>query len=303
MNKICVIGSLNIDLTCNVENLPKKGETILADDFVVNCGGKGANQAYSAAKLNGNVVMLGCVGNDEYGDLLLKNLSQVNVDVSRIKKVHANTGTAFINVDKDGHNSIVVSQGANKYCLPEYILENLDVIKESSYILVQMEIPFETIELLKDIAVQNNIKFILNPAPIPKVVNNTLFDGTYLLIPNETELSGITSSGLDLDKKIEEVLNKGVENLIVTLGERGAIYKNKDLNVQVKAFKVEAIDTVAAGDCFCGALTVALSEGKNFENAIKFASASSGIAVTRNGAQASIPSREEVDYFLKNMEE
>ncbi len=302
MDKICVIGSLNIDLTCRVSNLPLKGQTILADDFEISCGGKGANQAYACARLGGQVSLLGCVGCDDNGNKLIENLNLAGVDISRIKRVGVNTGTAFINVDKEGNNSIVVSQGANRFCTPDYVLENKDIILEAKYVLIQMEIPEDTIKTIKEIAKENDIKLILNPAPIPNVLNRELFEDLFLLIPNETELNGIVLGNVSFDDKVNNILNSGVENVIVTLGEKGAFYKSKYFDENFKAFKVDAVDTVAAGDCFCGALAVGLSEGKSFKDSIMLASASAALAVSKKGAQVSIPSREEVDYFLENIE-
>lgn len=297
---ILVVGSLNMDWVIPVQHTPLEGETILADGYSEVPGGKGANQAYAVGRLNGNVSMLGVVGSDEIGEKLVKNLLNVNVDTSRIARcIEGNSGLALIYVNARGNNSIVVLPGANMQCNNEYIDKNIDMIKNSDIILIQMEIPLETVEYVVKIANSYGKQIILNPAPAPDNISGDVFKLIDYITPNETELAKLTGTSVE---SVEEaivaaniLLNKGVKNIIVTLGESGALLVNEEETVHFKANKVKAIDTTAAGDSFNGAIAVYLSEGYTIHEAINFANRVSSIAVTRKGAQTSIPSRREIN--------
>lgn len=302
MNKknIVVIGSLNMDWVIPVNHTPVEGETILADGYTEVPGGKGANQACAAGKLKGNVSMLGLVGDDEIGDNLINNLKLVNVDVSRIEKSeNINSGLALINVNSKGNNSIVVLPGANGRCDIKYIEKNIDIIEKSDIVLLQMEIPIETVEYV--ITVSKNLKkqVILNPAPAPDSLSDEVLSNIDILTPNETELEKISGKNVktveDAIEASKSLLSRGVKNIIATLGEKGALLVNKDEVKEFKALKVDAVDTTAAGDSFNGAVAVYLSEGHTISEAIEFANKVSSIAVTRKGAQTSIPERSEIE--------
>ena len=297
---IVVIGSLNMDWVIPVNHTPVEGETILADGYTEVPGGKGANQACAAGKLKGNVSMLGLVGNDEIGDKLINNLKLVNVDVSRIERSeNINSGLALINVNSKGNNSIVVLPGANGKCDIKYIEKNIDIIEKSDIVLLQMEIPVETVEYV--ITVSKNLKkqVILNPAPAPDSLSDEVLRNIDIITPNETELEKISGKSVktveDAVEASKSLLSRGVKNIIATLGEKGALLVNKDEVKEFKALKVEAVDTTAAGDSFNGAVAVYLSEGHTINEAIEFANKVSSIAVTRKGAQTSIPERSEIE--------
>lgn len=297
---IVVIGSLNMDWVIPVNHTPVEGETILADGYTEVPGGKGANQACAAGKLKGNVSMLGLVGDDEIGDKLINNLKLVNVDVSRIEKSeNINSGLALINVNSKGNNSIVVLPGANGRCDIKYIEKNIDIIEKSDIVLLQMEIPIETVEYV--ITVSKNLKkqVILNPAPAPDSLTDEVLRNIDILTPNETELEKISGKNVktveDAIEASKSLLSRGVKNIIATLGEKGALLVNKDEVKEFKALKVDAVDTTAAGDSFNGAVAVYLSEGHTISEAIEFANKVSSIAVTRKGAQTSIPERSEIE--------
>lgn len=300
-NELLVVGSLNMDIVVGLTRMPAVGETVLGNDLTYIPGGKGANQAYAAGKLNGNVKMLGCVGDDDFGNVQRSNLQQAGVDVSRIKTGDKTTGTATIYVDDAGNNSIAVVQGANLECDIPYIVKNEDLLRQCEYIMLQMEIPYETIYYVIRKAKENKKTVILNPAPAP--VSREIPDEIYAMIdfitPNETELmhlTGVKGCSLEeLERGAEILLRKGVNNVLVTIGDRGVLWANECGTQYFAAYKVEVMDTTAAGDCFNGAFAVALSENKKIEEAIRFANRAAAIAVSRKGAQSSIPRRDEVE--------
>ncbi|WP_206867597.1 ribokinase [Clostridium zeae] len=297
--KILVIGSLNMDWVIPVNNIPKEGETILAESYIEIPGGKGANQAFAAQRLGGSVTMLGMVGDDTIGEKLISNLAAERIDITRIEKIkQLNSGLAIIYVNKEGANSIVVLPGANSSVDKNYIDKNIDILKDSDIIMLQMEIPKETVFYIIEKASEMNKIIILNPAPAPEILPKELLDKIDFLTPNETELEKLTGNLVnDIDSAIKAsqiLLSKGVKNVIVTLGESGALLLNNNICVTFKTEKVKAIDTTAAGDCFNGAFAVALSEGCSIEQAIQFANKAASISVTRKGAQPSIPFRNEL---------
>ncbi|HSP48056.1 MAG TPA: ribokinase [Clostridiaceae bacterium] len=301
--KILVVGSLNMDMVVDVQHIPVVGETIMGRNLNYIPGGKGANQAFSAGKLGGDVAMLGAVGEDEAGDKLILSLASAGVDTSRIRRAkELPTGTAIITVNDKGNNSIVVIGSANESCTVEYIRENEDLLEASDYIMLQMEIPLETIHYVISRAHDLGKTVILNPAPAPAEIAGEILMKIDFLTPNETELQILTGEHADTLQGIEagaaKLLRQGVRNVLVTLGERGAGHLEDNRLSVVPTRKVDAVDTTAAGDCFNGAFVVALAEGKTLEQAVAFAIAASSIAVTRKGAQTSIPEREEVEARL-----
>nr|WP_103203498.1 ribokinase [Herbinix hemicellulosilytica] len=302
--KILVVGSLNMDMVIDMVQMPAVGETVLGSSLTYNPGGKGANQACAAARLGGNVKMLGCVGNDEFGELLKKNLSRCGVDVSDIKTGSKNTGLACIYVDSQGNNSIVVIPGANLECDVEYLKACDKAFQECDYLILQMEIPKEAIYYAINRAKELSKTVILNPAPAPDEFPEDIFQKLDYITPNGTELLKLGGgSGNTIEKYTQvarKLVDKGVKNVLVTMGEKGALLVSEKGAEIFPARKVTPIDTTAAGDCFNGAFLVALSEGMDHNKAVMFANAASSIAVTRNGAQASIPDRNETDEVLED---
>ena len=297
MSRIVVIGSSNMDLTVRTPHIPAKGETVFGSDVQMSFGGKGANQAVAAKRLGGDVCFITKLGRDANGSQMLENFVKEGLSAdSVIMDPEVQSGMAWICVGDDGDNSIIVMPGANGAISIEDLKPFEQRIKEADYLLMQLEIPMDVVAYAADLAYSNGIKVILNPAPACSL-NDSLLSKIYALTPNETECAIICGSDIsdDFQNNASKLLEKGVKNVIVTLGENGSVLINAHQTIKVAARKVRAIDTVAAGDTYNGALTVALSEGKDFREAMEFATAASAIAVTRAGAQASVPYRNEID--------
>ncbi len=304
MADIVVVGSLNMDLTVRVPHIPKVGETILAKEIHNNGGGKGANQAIAAARLGSSVAMVGKVGQDKNGHALLNALMKENIDITGVEFSEDMTGTAFIQVSDEGDNNIVVYSGANRHVDIAQIERNRHIIENSKICVLQMEIPFEVVKYVANICYSKGVKVVFNPAPATAQIDDDLLKKSYILIPNETELfllAGEDGLNLDrIDEVIEKVYRRGVNNLIVTLGDKGSLYYNGEKKLVFESKKVKAADTTAAGDSFIGALVTGLVEGKTIEEAIKFASYAAALTVTKLGAQSSLPTRVEVESFIIN---
>ena len=300
MKNICVIGSLNMDLVVNVDTMPKPGQTIIGSNFKEVPGGKGANQAVAMARLNGNVSMIGKVGEDGFGQTLINSLKNDKVDTTYIQTAKGATGVALITVDKNAQNSIVVSPGANFEVKEDDIDNNIEAIKNSDIVVLQLETPLNTIKYALNKAKELNKYTILNPAPAVKL-DDEIIKNVDLLTPNETELEIISGVSIETEEDIQKaaqiMIEKGVKELIVTLGSKGSLYINKEKRMFKKAYKVEAVDTTAAGDSYTGALAVALSQDKNIEDAMDFASKVGALSVLKEGAQSSLPTLEDVKNF------
>lgn len=300
MKNICVIGSLNMDLVVNVDKMPKPGQTIIGSNFKEVPGGKGANQAVAMARLNGNVSMIGKVGEDGFGQTLINSLKNDKVDTTYIQTAKGATGVALITVDKNAQNSIVVSPGANFEVKEDDIDNNIEAIKNSDIVVLQLETPLNTIKYALNKAKELNKYTILNPAPAVKL-DDEIIKNVDLLTPNETELEIISGVSIETEEDIQKaaqiMIEKGVKELIVTLGSKGSLYINKEKSMFKKAYKVEAVDTTAAGDSYTGALAVALSQDKNIEDAMDFASKVGALSVLKEGAQSSLPTLEDVKNF------
>lgn len=300
MKNICVIGSLNMDLVVNVENMPKIGQTLIGSDFKEVPGGKGANQAVAMARLNGNVSMIGKVGNDSFGQTLINALKNDNVNTKYIQVEKGASGVALITVDKNANNSIVVAPGANFKLTNNDIDNNIEAIQNSDIVVVQLETPLDTIKYSLRKAKELGKYTILNPAPAV-VLEDEIIANVDLLTPNETELEII--SGIQINKEedikvaAKKMIEKGVKELIVTLGSKGSLYINSEKSNFVSAYKVQAVDTTAAGDSYTGALSVALANNKNIEQAMDFASKVGALSVMKEGAQSSLPTLEDVQNF------
>lgn len=297
---ILVIGSLNMDLSIDLAKMPVTGETILGRGIAYKAGGKGANQACAAGKLGGRVRMLGCVGQDEFGQKLVKSLSESGVETDYIKESRdLPTGTAVIYVDDNGDNSIVVIPGANMACDIEYLKEQDEQFHWCDYVVLQMEIPYEAVWYSVKRAKELGKTVILNPAPAPDEIPEEILSLVDYLTPNETEIIALNGKSKDdIREGAEKLLSRGVSNVIATLGDRGALLVNRYGETFYPARKVVSVDTTAAGDCFNGAMVAALAEGQSEAEAILFANIASSIAVTRKGAQESLPIREEVAVFM-----
>lgn len=293
-NDILLIGSLNIDFTAYVDRIPEAGETISGSSFLMSCGGKGFNQAIAIARAGSSIYMLGSIGNDSLGDQLIEMLNKDEVH-SLIKKTDESTGTAVIFVEKSGQNRITIFHGANYELTFDDVKKAIDYL-DFKYICFQLENPIDVVEKGIKYAKAKGKIVILNPAPASKL-NDDVFTYIDIFTPNEKELTFYTNGEKDLKKASQMILDKGVAHLVVTLGEKGAIYSNKNDSTLIPTYKVKAIDTVAAGDCFNGYLVSCLSKGMSMIESIKIANKASSIAVTRIGAAKSIPHFEE----LKNI--
>ena len=306
MGKIIVAGSSNIDMTAYVKTLPRPGETIGDGRFLQANGGKGANQAVASARLGGDVVFLTCVGDDLQGRMLKEVFASDGIHTEHMKfSATSPTGTALIFVADDGENCIAVAPGANGELLPEDIDAAAGVFSEASWLLLQLEVPLQTVYHAVDVAFAKGIKVILNPAPISGTIPQEVLGKLWLITPNETEAEKLTGiridSAEDAFRASEVLLAQGVQNVIVTLGSSGSVICSASGREFVPARKVEAVDTVGAGDVYNGALVTALSEGKSLPDAARFATLASSIAVTRPGAQTGVPHRPEVDALLAGM--
>jgi ribokinase len=299
MTDILVIGSLNADLVVRAPRFPLPGETISGDDLQIIPGGKGANQAVAAARQGASVAMLGRVGQDSFGPFLLESLRSNQVDVTHIRADDPATGTATIIVDGSGQNSIVLSAGANGKVSPA------DVDSASALhpklTLFQLEIPIPTVLYAAQRARKNGSRVILNPAPA-KPVPDELISLADFVIPNEIELSLLT--GLEVkdvpsaEHAAKFLLGRGAKHVIVTLGNKGALVVSGDQTVQVNAYKVDVVDTTAAGDAFIGGFASALLRGLEIEQAVRYANACGALAVTKFGAQPSLPTKEETEKII-----
>ena len=299
MGKILVIGSLNVDMVMKVDHMPVAGETILSDGMKLVAGGKGANQACAAGRLGTDVIMLGAIGNDAYGEMQRQSLLQSGVDVSGLlTKENVSTGTAFITVNKEGNNSIVVVQGANAQFTPEDIEAHRNLIEECEIVILQLEIPMDTVLYAVKLARKLGKIVLLDPAPAPEHFPEELYQYIDIIKPNESELSrltGIADAQNHLEEAVQILKDHGVKNVLVTLGGEGAYLdaENKTA-VHIPAKKVKVVDTTAAGDSFTAALAAMILDGKTLEEAAEFANQVSAIVVTREGAQDSIPTLQEV---------
>lgn len=290
--KIAVIGSINMDYSVGVSQLPGKGETITAKTFYHASGGKGANQAVAAKRLGADVYMIGAIGKDGIGRQLYAQLEKEGIKLEGIKYGGQNTGTALITVDAEGNNTIVVYPGANADLDEDWIIKNKSVVEKAEYIILQLEIPMKTVESAVKLARQYDRRIILNPAPAA-VIPDEVYGMIDIITPNETELAALSNTS-DIEAGARWLLNKGVKNIVVTLGEKGCFYLSGSESYYMPAYPVNAIDTTAAGDAFNGALAVALGEGKTWKEALEFANRAGALTATRKGAQDALPLRDEI---------
>lgn len=301
MKKILVIGSSNTDLVIKTAKFPIPGETVIGGVFNTFAGGKGANQAVAARRLGAEVIFVACLGEDDFGRKAVQDYKKEGIDTQYISldKDHP-TGVASIIINNEGENSIVVAPGANDQLSKEFIERISPLMETVDIVLIQLEVPIETVDFAIRKAHELKKKVILNPAPAAKF-NSDLYSCIDVITPNESETE------LLLGKKVSDFesasiaaqifLDKGVKEVIITLGEGGAFFKNKKEEFLIPAFKTNVVDTTAAGDTFNGALAVAILEGKDSRDSILFSNKAAAISVSRLGAQSSIPLRDEVDAF------
>ena len=298
MKKIIVIGSSNVDMVVRTSHLPAPGETILGGEFFMNQGGKGANQAVAIKRLGGNLIFMAKLGNDVLGRQSVGYFKKEGIDTRYIAlDEDSASGVALISVDDHAENSIVVASGANMLLNEQDVDKMLEEMCEGDILLMQLEIPLQTVEYAARKAFGKGVKVVLNPAPA-RSLPKELFRHLYMVTPNRIEaemLTGIKiANDADVEKVAEEICAMGVKNVIITLGSKGCLIWEEGVSYRIDAFKVEPVDTTAAGDTFNGALCVGLSEGMDLKQAAVMASKASSIAVTRMGAQSSIPYREEL---------
>lgn len=286
--KITVVGSINMDLVTIADRLPKKGETLIGQQFQMNPGGKGANQAVAAARLGAQVQMIGCVGKDHFGEDLLQHLSENGVDVSSVESVADSTGTAAINVSNQD-NHIIVVPGANNHVTAPFVESKREIIAASDILILQLEIPLEGVQKAAEIAKENQVMVILNPAPIRDLPDSLLEQIDYVT-PNEheEELLRKGRNGKDLKKK-----------MILTKGRKGVSFYENGMEINIPAYKVKVVDTTGAGDAFNGGLAVALSKkGYGLNAACQYGNAVAALSTMKIGAQTGMPLKEEVEAFI-----
>lgn len=298
MKKIIVIGSSNVDMVVRTSHLPAPGETILGGEFFMNQGGKGANQAVAIKRLGGNLIFMAKLGNDVLGRQSVGYFKKEGIDTRYIAlDEDSASGVALISVDDHAENSIVVASGANMLLNEQDVDKMLEEMCEGDILLMQLEIPLQTVEYAARKAFGKGVKVVLNPAPA-RSLPKELFRHLYMVTPNRIEVEMLTgikiANDADVEKVAEEICAMGVKNVIITLGSKGCLIREEGVSYRIDAFKVEPVDTTAAGDTFNGALCVGLSEGMDLKQAAVMASKASSIAVTRMGAQSSIPYREEL---------
>jgi ribokinase len=296
---IVVIGSINMDLVATSPRIPLAGETLIGSDFVTTPGGKGANQAVAVARLGRAVSMLGMVGADVFGQSLDDALQTAGVNTQAVERVDGPSGIASIAVAADGQNSIIVIPGANGRVTAEYLDRNAAIIQSAGIILCQLELPLETVAHALDLCSQFNVPVVLDPAPAASLPDS-FWKRIAWFTPNETEAALYVGNGLSAEEAATRILARGADGIVLKRGASGSYVAVRGGKAAwVPAFRVAAVDTVAAGDCFNGAFAVALLDGLDPWAAARFASAAAAISVTRHGAQASMPARAEVDQFVE----
>lgn len=303
---IAVIGSNMVDLISYVNDMPKKGETLEAPDFKMGCGGKGANQAIAASKLGANVMMVTKVGDDIFAQNTIHNFKKHGVNTQFVETVpRVSSGVAPIFVDNSSQNRILIIKGANAYLKPEDIDRASEKLKQCKLLILQLEIPLETVYYAIDFANNHRIPIILNPAPASKELDINYACKCDFFMPNETELEILTGMPVENMEQIQQAANslfsKGLKNLIVTLGEKGSVWLHDDQVTYINPYEVKAIDTSGAGDAFIGCFAHYYIETQNVEKAMNMASLYSAYSVMGQGTQSSYPEKEQFEQFQKNM--
>ena len=304
--KLVVLGSINADHILNINHFPQPGETVIGKQYTIAFGGKGANQAVAAGRSGADISFIACVGDDDIGERVRKQLASDHIDTHPIEAIKdTTTGVALIFVNAEGENVIGIDAGANKAVTPEYLDRYKQQVIGASALLMQLESPLETVIAASKIAKDNGTQVILNPAPACELPDE-LLARVDIITPNETEAEKLTGIKVDSNEDAARAANalhdKGITTVIITLGSKGVWLSQNGEGKLVAGFRVKAVDTIAAGDTFNGALVTALLEGKPMDSAVRFAHAAAAIAVTRPGAQPSVPWRKEIDDFLAQQE-
>jgi ribokinase len=296
---IVVVGSINADLVAQVERIPRAGETVLGSKFKIHPGGKGGNQAVAVGRLGYPVAMVGKLGTDPFGQMLRSSLSEAGVEVSAVTTADEASGVALIEVSAKAENSIVVAPGANYLVTPEDINANIELLRSAGVVLVQLEIPQETVTYLLAVCKREGIAVILDPAPARELPAE-LFEAVTWFTPNETEAAFYTGlPNASARQQRDALFARGVEGVILKLGAKGVYLATRaGLEAEVPAFAVKAVDTTAAGDAFNGAFATALMMGKDAVESARFAVAAAAVSVTRPGAQPSLASLPETEKML-----
>ncbi|RXJ12075.1 ribokinase [Lelliottia nimipressuralis] len=299
---LVVLGSINADHILNLDAFPTPGETVTGNQYQVAFGGKGANQAVAAGRSGANIAFIACTGDDDTGERVRKQLESDHIDISPVRVVGGeSTGVALIFVNAEGENVIGIHAGANAALTIERVEAQRELISSAEALLMQLESPVESVLAAAKIAHENHTTVVLNPAPA-RLLSDELLALVDIITPNETEAEKLTGIRVENDddaaRAAQALHDKGIGTVIITLGSRGVWASVNGEGRRVPGFKVKAIDTIAAGDTFNGALVTALLEGGSLDNAIRFAHAAAAIAVTRKGAQPSVPWRKEIDEFL-----
>lgn len=301
--KLAVLGSINADHILNLTHFPRPGETVIGKQYQVAFGGKGANQAVAAGRSGADIAFIACVGEDDIGERIRQQLVNDRIDVSPVEAVAGDsTGVALIFVNGEGENTIGIHAGANAALTPARVEQHQQVIADATALLMQLESPLESVLAAAKIAHQHQTQVILNPAPATEL-SDELLSLVDMITPNETEAQILTGVAVNSDEdaaRAAAVLHdKGIRTVLITLGSRGVWLSEQGKGQRIPGFRVEAVDTIAAGDTFNGALITALIEQRPMAEAVRFAHAAAAIAVTRRGAQPSVPWRDEIDSFLQ----
>ena len=297
---IVVVGSLNMDLVVHTVRHPKPGETVLGKEFQTFPGGKGANQAVAAARLDSRVFMVGCVGQDDFGDVLIETLEQDRVQTEFVyREEQERSGVALITVDNQGQNSIVVAPGANSCLSQSHLIQAEAAFTQAKVVVLQLEIPLEVVATAIELAAKHGAQVILNPAPA-QALGMEILSAVDYLIPNESELDLLTNNvtGRRPSESAAHLKAMGVKNVVVTLGSQGVLVLNRTDPIYLAPHTVQVVDTTAAGDAFIGAFAVALAEGRLLIDCARLGNAAGALAVTRQGAQPSLPYRKDVERLL-----
>ncbi len=303
-NKLCVLGSINIDHVIRVPYFPKAGETLTGYGYKIAYGGKGANQAVAAARVGANVSFIGAIGDDQIGQAMKQAFEQDGIDTSAICVIpNQSTGLAMIQVTDSGENSIVISAGANADLSESLVEQHKSHIEQADILLMQLESPLQAVTLATKFAKSAGVKVVLNPAPA-QLLPDSLLSHIDIITPNETEAEILTGIHVTDEQSAKLAANHfhqlGINTVLITLGSKGVYYSEKGKGEIIPGFRVDAVDTTAAGDTFNGAFVTALLEGKSPKESIRFAHAAAAISVTRIGAQTAIPKREEIDRFFSS---
>ncbi|AKA38718.1 ribokinase [Yersinia ruckeri] len=302
--KLVVLGSINADHILNIQQFPRPGETVIGKQYNVAFGGKGANQAVAAGRSGADIAFIACVGEDDIGERVRQQLATDRIDTGPVEAIAGETtGVALIFVNGEGENVIGINAGANAAVTPDYLQRYQQKVIDAQALLMQLESPLETVIAAAKLARENQTQVILNPAPARELPDE-LLQLVDMITPNETEAERLTGIHIkndnDADRAAKILHDKGITTVIITLGSRGVWLSEQGQGKLMPGFKVDAVDTIAAGDTFNGALLTALLEGQTMATAVRFAHAAAAIAVTRSGAQPSIPWRAEIDTFLQS---